>query len=382
MTHLFATMLWAAAGLAFLARMPELGTTIIVDRPQRRRRVRAGAPRRACSGSVAIARTPTRHGRAGRRAQVIPADQLVRGDLVQLAAGDRVSADLDLVESANLAIDSSLFTGESVPAPPPVVRECSRGTFVTEGEGAGVVAATGPRTRLAAITALTGRKRSPRTPLAKELERVVHRTALIAAAVGGAFFVVALVMGLPPTEGFLFGVGVTVALVPAGLLPTITLSLAVGAKRMAERHALVRRLDAVETLGATTFICTDKAGTLTMNQMSGVAAWCPKGRADISGEGYDSTSGEVQADPEALPMLRELARAAARCSSGRAVFRDGRRRRLHAARAACPRRGDARSVARRAARVCRHRRVEPRAPRDRRARRPATSVALSGGSFR
>ncbi len=127
---------------------------------------------------------------------------------------------------------------------------------------------------------------------------------------------------MPLSDGFLFAIGVTVALVPEGLLPTITLSLAMGAQRMASRNALVRHLEAVETLGSTTFICTDKTGTLTRNEMAVVAAWTPQGAASVSGTGY-SPEGQIAAPPEAFPALRELARTAARCSTGRAVLRDG-----------------------------------------------------------
>lgn len=128
---------------------------------------------------------------------------------------------------------------------------------------------------------------------------------------------------MPASNGFLFAIGVTVALVPEGLLPTVTLSLAMGAQRMAARHALVRRLDSVETLGSTTFICTDKTGTLTRNEMSVVEAWTPAGRARISGTGYEPT-GSVQAGEEAIPLLRSLAHAAVRCSTGRVTQKEGR----------------------------------------------------------
>jgi magnesium-transporting ATPase (P-type) len=128
---------------------------------------------------------------------------------------------------------------------------------------------------------------------------------------------------MPASNGFLFAVGVTVALVPEGLLPTVTLSLAMGAQRMAARNALIRRLDSVETLGSTTFICTDKTGTITRNEMAVVEAWTPAGGARISGAGY-GPAGSVEAKTGALPALRELARAAVRCSTGRAVEAEGR----------------------------------------------------------
>ena len=194
---------------------------------------------------------------------------------------------------------------------------------MVEGEGRAVVEATGATTRLAAIAQLTQAGHRPRSPLAHELDRVVRTVAMIAVGVGVAFFGVSLAVGSPASDGFLFAIGVTVALVPEGLLPTVTLSLAMGAQRMAGRHALVRRLESVETLGSTTFICTDKTGTLTRNEMTVVEVWTPAGTAHIAGTGYDPTAALV-ADPAVVPSLRLLARAAARCSTGRAVERDGR----------------------------------------------------------
>ncbi len=325
MTHLFAIMLWISAGLAVVAKMPELGVAIVVVivingvlafvqevRAERAAaRLRSLLPRRA---------TVVRSGQES----VIDADELVHGDLVRLRMGDRVSADMDVVDAASLSVDTSTLTGESVPTHPAPGARIFAGTYLVEGEAEGTVVATGARTRLAGIAAMTQGGRSPRTPLAKELERVVRKTAVIAASVGFSFFGIGVAVGLPVAEGFLFGVGVTVALVPEGLLPTITLSLAVAARRMAEHHALVRRLDSVETLGATTFICTDKTGTLTQNQMSVVAVWCPAGRAIISGEGYNPTNASVDVDPGASDSMKGLARVAARCSVGRAVLRDGR----------------------------------------------------------
>jgi P-type E1-E2 ATPase len=199
-----------------------------------------------------------------------------------------------------LSIDTSTLTGESVPVTVEAGEEAFAGTFVVEGEGLAVVTTTGSATRLASIAQLTRAGPRPSTPLAQELDRVVRTIAVIAVGVGSVFFIVSLLVGTPASNGFLFAVGVTVALVPEGLLPTVTLSLAMGAQRMAARHALVRRLDSVETLGSTTFICTDKTGTLTRNEMSVVEAWTPGGRARISGTGYEPT-GRVEVGEEALP---------------------------------------------------------------------------------
>ena len=161
----------------------------------------------------------------------------------------------------------------------------------------------------------------PRTPLANEMHRVVRTIARIAIGLGVAFFLVAILIGTPASDGFLFAVGVTVALVPEGLLPTVTLSLAVGAQRMAARHALVRRLEAVETLGSTTFICTDKTGTLTRNEMAVVATWTPSGEAAVTGIGY-APDGLVTGPSGTRAEMARLAAAARRCSTGRAVLRE------------------------------------------------------------
>ena len=176
---------------------------------------------------------------------------------------------------------------------------------------------------LAGIAKLTQSQRPAPTPLRRELDRVSRIIAAVAIAVGVAFFSIALLLGTPASNGFLFAVGVTVAVVPCGLLPTVTLSLAMGAQRMAQRRALVRHLEAVETLGSTTFICTDKTGTLTQNEMSVVEIWMPDGTATVAGNGYEPT-GELTCTPPACHgSMSEVARAARRCSSGQAVLKDG-----------------------------------------------------------
>ena len=324
LVHFFAVMLWIAGGLAILAGMPQLGFAIFVvivvnglfafiqeyRAEKAGERLRDLLPRR-----VMVMRE-------GKR-QSIDGIELVPGDIVLLNAGDRISADMRLVEVHGLSADTSTLTGESVPTAPQPGEIIFAGTFAVEGEAIGIVTATGGSTRLAQIARLTAEGQRPPSPLALELDRLVRVIALVAVAVGSIFLVIALLVGIRLSDGFLFALGVTVALVPEGLLPTVTLSLAMGAQRMAVRGALVRRLESVETLGSTTFICTDKTGTLTQNEMSVVLAWTPKGQASIEGRGYDPT-GTVHAEPEMLSLLKELALSAALYSNGRAVSRGGR----------------------------------------------------------
>jgi calcium-translocating P-type ATPase len=324
MVHFFALMLWVAGVLAFVAHLPQLGVAIFVvvvvngvfafvqeSRAEHAaERLRDLLPRRAIV---------VRDGDAVE----IDAAELVVGDLVVLSAGDRVSADLRVMRAHALRMDTSLLTGESVPLEVEAGGRLYAGTFVVEGEGRAIVEATGTGTRLAAISQLTQAGRRPKSPLAHELDRVVRTVAMIAVGVGIAFFGIALGVGSPASDGFLFAIGVTVALVPEGLLPTVTLSLAMGAQRMAARHALIRRLESVETLGSTTFICSDKTGTLTRNEMVVVDVWTPAGTARIAGTGYEPTA-TIEADDDVLLSLRSLAGVARLCSTGRAVQREGR----------------------------------------------------------
>jgi len=319
MFHFFALMLWAAAGLAVLAGMPQLTIAIVIivilnglfAFVQEYRAERAAEHLRNLLPRLATVIRDL-------KPAVIDAEALVVGDLVVLEAGDRISADLTAVEAHALTVDTSTLTGESVPVSVGVGRPLMAGTFVVEGEARAVVTGTGSRTRLSGIAQLTQTSHRPPSPLARELQTIVRVVAMMAVGVGLAFFAVAVALGLPAADGFLFAIGVTVALVPEGLLPTVTLSLAVGAKRMARRNALVRRLESVETLGSTTFICTDKTGTLTRNEMAVVEVWTPAGTATIEGQGYEPT-GTVHADDATAAVLVEVALTGLRCSNGRIV---------------------------------------------------------------
>ncbi|MEU8006057.1 cation-transporting P-type ATPase [Catellatospora sp. NPDC049111] len=323
LTHFFALLLWAAALLAVLAGMPELSVAIIIvivvngvfAFVQEYRADRSVDRLRDLMPATAVVR------RDGHRRSVPVAD-LVPGDVVLLEAGDRVSADLRVVSAAALAADESLLTGESVPRQVTVGEDLFAGTFVVEGAAETVVTATGGRTRLADIAAMTRQAHRPPSPLAVRLSRVVRVVAVTAVAAGVVLFGVGLMLGLTPLQGFLFALGVTVALVPEGLLPTVTLALAYGAHAMARRNALVRRLEAVETLGSVTFICTDKTGTLTCNQMTVIQVWTPNGTARVTGEGYEQ-HGHVDAPPAVAAQVRELAYAAFRASRGRLTPYEG-----------------------------------------------------------
>ncbi|MEV4061075.1 cation-translocating P-type ATPase [Nonomuraea dietziae] len=302
MVHFFALLLWGAAVLALLAGMPQLAVAIVVvvllngvfSFVQEYRADQAAQRLRDLVPARVVVR------RDGRRVQVDAAD-IVPGDLVLLEAGDRVPADLELDEVHALAINVSMLTGESVPTHPAEGDSALAGTFVVEGEAEATVVATGARTRLAAIAALTKQATRPPSPLAVQLGKVVRTVASIALGVGLVFFGLAVLLGMAPSEGFLFALGVTVALVPEGLLPTVTLSLARAAQRMAARHALVRHLEAVETLGSATFICTDKTGTLTRNEMTVAEIWGPA--ADVLRSAVLSSTGRlVDGRPVGDPM--------------------------------------------------------------------------------
>ena len=324
MVHFFALLFWVAGGLAFLAGMPQLGIAVFVVIvlnglfafvQEQRAEHAAEKLRGLLPRQVTVVRDGT--------TKQVPAEALVTDDVVLLAEGDRVSADLRLGRVPALAVDTSALTGESVADHPAPGDHVYAGCFIVEGEAQATVVATGARTRLAGIAKLTQSQRPAPTPLRRELDRVSRIIAAVAIAVGVVFFSIALLLGTPASNGFLFAVGVTVAVVPCGLLPTVTLSLAMGAQRMAERHALVRHLEAVETLGSTTFICTDKTGTLTQNEMSVVEIWMPGGTATVAGNGYEPT-GELTCTPHACRgSMSEVALAARRCSSGQAVLKNG-----------------------------------------------------------
>jgi len=327
LTHFMALLLWVAGGLAFASRMPELGwaiwAVVLVN----------GAfslwqERRAEQALSALRRRLPRDARAWRdgRLTVVPAAKLVRGDVVELAQGDRVPADARLLAAERLRLDLSTLTGESLPverAPAPAEPLCAlaaeagsavlAGATVVGGRGRAVVWATGRATALGEVAGLTaGVHREPST-LAVQVARLVRFITALAVGMGLLVFALATALvGVPLAEGLIFAIGIVVANVPEGLLPTVTLALALGVQRMARRQVLVRRLPALETLSAVTVICTDKTGTLTENQMAVHRAWIPWAEAALPAPGQ-----------RALPRLARLLEAGALCTEAAALVAAG-----------------------------------------------------------
>jgi calcium-translocating P-type ATPase len=317
LTHFFAVMLWVAGLLALIAGLPELGIAIFAVIMLNALFAFAQQARadRAADRLRAMLPTQVSVWRDGRR-QIIEADDVVVDDVVLLESGDRIPADAVLTTANRLLVDSSMLTGESVAGAVDVGETLYAGTFVVEGEARAVVVSTGEHTRLATIAELSTSTTKPDTPLTRGLKAVVRLIAAIAVGVGGLFLLVSLLVGNPLEDGFVFAIGVTVALVPEALLPTVTLSLAWGAEQMAKRQILVRNLEAVETLGSTTFICTDKTGTLTRNQMTVVEAWTPSGMVSVDGPGYDPVAALTWSSTSAHEACAALALAGIRCSTG------------------------------------------------------------------
>ncbi len=241
------------------------------------------------------------------KTEQIPVDQLVPGDFFQIQAGDSVPADARIFDSANLQVDESSLTGESVP----VEKADSyrhgdgefaqqniifAGTIVTSGTASAIAVATGMQTEFGRIARLTQSQKKVIYPLQRELNHLTRQLTVIAIMLGIAFFLLAVFfVHYPLAQSFIFALGMIVAFIPEGLLPTVTLSLAQGTQRMAKKHALLKNLSSVETLGETTVICSDKTGTLTQNQMTINHIWLVAHQYDVTGTGYVN-NGKIQAN--------------------------------------------------------------------------------------
>ncbi|HET9186093.1 MAG TPA: cation-transporting P-type ATPase [Solirubrobacterales bacterium] len=329
-THPLALLLWGAAGLAAIAGITPVAVAVVVvivlnaafafvQEMQAERAVEAlqgYIPQRA------------RVIRDGEETEVDAVD-LVPGDLLLIAEGDRISADGQLIAGA-IEVDLSTLTGESVPVslapgePHPHTPHLQRrdlvfsGTSCSGGEARAAVVATGMGTELGRIASLSQRVEAEESPLETEVRRVAWLIARIAIAMGIAFVpLAALAAGLPLSDAVVLTIGLIVGNVPEGLLPVITLALAVGVRGMVRQGAVVKRLSAVETLGATDVICTDKTGTLTENRMRVTALWTPDQHLGVEPAAATAADGTKRGLYRSFSSRRQLGEAMFACNNAR-----------------------------------------------------------------
>lgn len=331
-THTLALLLWAAAGLALLAGLPQIGWAILAI-------IGINAifsfwqEYRASRLVEALHRRMAPRARVRRDGSELPvrARDVVPGDIVVLRRGDRVVADVRLVRAADLRADYSILTGESEPvarrhgpAAPASLMDAPNcvlaGTTIVEGAGEGVVFATGRNTVFGRMATLTERLYLEPSPLQRQLTSTAHTIAAVAIAIGLVFFAGGEITGrLSTKDSFTFGLGILVAIIPEGLLPTVSLALALAVQRMAQRHAIVKRLSSVETLGCTDVICTDKTGTITTNEMTVREVWAGDAHYTVSGRGYElrgSLRRTPRSDSSDPPELEWLLRCGVLCNHG------------------------------------------------------------------
>jgi potassium/sodium efflux P-type ATPase len=334
--HLMAILLWIAGFVALIARMPQLAISIwtvniINGAFSFWQEYKAEKATEAMRRLLPVFAQVLRDGKPQR----VQARELVPGDVILLSEGDRISADARLVEEAELRVDQSTLTGESLQ-----VRKTGEaisakslgrieipnivfaGTNVVSGTGKAVVFATGMKTEFGKIAGFTQSLGDEASPLQKEMQRVTKLVTVIAISMGFVFFTLAVVLaGVDLAESFIFGMGMIVAFVPEGLLPTVTLSLAMGVQRMAGRNALIKRLSSVETLGSTSVICTDKTGTLTQNEMTVREIRLASRCLSVTGTGYDPEGrireGDLTVKLSEETDLRRLLAVAGLCNNSR-----------------------------------------------------------------
>jgi magnesium-transporting ATPase (P-type) len=236
--------------------------------------------------------------RSGQK-QRINSIELVPGDIVLLQSGDRVPADMRLLQIRNLQVDESALTGESVPVekhPAPLASDAVlaerknlafTGTLVTYGQAEGIVVVTGDQSETGKIAYLIGTVTDLSTPLTRKIAQLSKTLLWVILALAVITFVIGLMRGLPLTQMFMAAVALAVGMIPEGLPAAVTITLAIGVSRMAKQRAIIRKLSAVETLGSTTVICSDKTGTLTENQMTVQEIYAGKKIYHLTGSGYE-----------------------------------------------------------------------------------------------
>ncbi|MEB3291243.1 MAG: cation-transporting P-type ATPase [Leptolyngbya sp.] len=345
LTHFMALLLWVAGTLAFVSQTVALGwaiwVLIVVNAlfsfwQEFRAEQALASLKQVLPSQVLVYR--------GGDLMQIPARELVLGDRVQIEEGDRIPADARLIQAESLYLDISVLTGEALPVarnaypvrqrealsvrggkpldrpgeqpqvekanPAEISNLVLAGATVASGRGIAVVYATGTHTEFGHVARMSTEVTREPSTLEGQVDHIVRVIAAIALTVGGVIFTLtSFLVGMEIKESFMFAIGIIVALVPEGLLPTVTLSLAIGVQRMVRHNALVRRLSAVETLSAVNVICTDKTGTLTKNEMTVRHLWLPPlGEVSPRSPGDSGDSGESgdSGNAEALPLAGQI----------------------------------------------------------------------------
>lgn len=337
-TSMMALLLWVAGAIAIFADMPELGIAVWLVN------VINGVfsfwqEFQANKATEALKKMLPSYARVIRNGeeQQILAEDLVPGDVMLVEEGDKISADARLIATTDLQINQSALTGESNPvhkSEDAVLKKdlssfeipnlIFAGTSVASGNGSAIVTAIAMESEFGKIANLTQTMEEEKSPLQKELDILTKQVSILAMSMGVFFFLAAIFFVHDPfVKSFVFALGMIVAFIPEGLLPTVTLSLAMAVQRMAKEHALVKKLSAVETLGSTTVICSDKTGTLTQNEMTVSDLWLPGREFKVTGLGY-SSEGEVTLDAVAVQAaqdgdLNRLLSGASLCSNARIV---------------------------------------------------------------
>lgn len=325
-TSLMAILLWVAGIIAFFADLMQLGiaiwaVNIINGCFSFWQEFQADKATEALANMLP---SYTRVIRGGQEVKIL-AKELVPGDIVKLEEGDDIPADIRVISSTSAQADQSSLTGEVNPVhkdAEPVANIAKKthadlsnmifsGTNMVKGNLTGIVIKTGMNTDFGRIAQLTQNVTQQKSPLEKELETLTKQISILAISIGVIFFVVAtLFVHYPLVKAFVFALGMIVAFIPEGLEPTVTLSLAGAVQRMAKKHALIKRLSSVETLGSTSVICSDKTGTLTKNEMTVKSLWTLERDYHVSGEGY-GLRGHIKQGPKHIfakdnATLREL----------------------------------------------------------------------------
>src|SRR5215831_166428 len=274
----------------------------------------------------------------GGEPRMIPAEELVPGDVVLLESGDKVPADLRLADAKNLRTEEAALTGESVPADKatePVAEKATvgdresmvfSGTMVVSGRATGVTVATGANTELGRINQLLAGVSALETPLLRQIKKFGYAITAVIAVVSVLIFAYGRwVKGMDFVELFQAVIAIAVSVIPEGLPALITITLAIGVQRMAQRNAIIRRLPAVETLGSVSRICSDKTGTLTLMEMMVVSAVTAESAFQVTGDGYAPT-GEIKKDGTAAgnePVLTLMGRVCLLCNDAELFQQEG-----------------------------------------------------------